>query len=428
MSHAIGAVAKFHYLGSWRDEDIAALIRLAEEPSCPFMFAQGIPIKKIKNPASLEGRSIGPWFYSKVDSNDFKRAQNAFQGGTSTTLFVIGKPSFKGKWKVPPDSQTDLQIFVHHDLQFTSLRFGGTYIDRGNDEFLASGGLDEEMSMSLHMLETLASWRCPDYGWLGRGGGFIQNLDIMESIKAATLADPKLRWITIFGPSYVQSLGLDFLLKIPGYRVERIGGGGVLCQVTKDFLIWGEQSPSPKDIESYLHRHPNFKKVRYQPVYARDILSPKAYQAVMVAETGVPQSVMSPPRHWEITDVSQIPELLKPTPALAKEQFGVDLDFSPESLKALDGALKQEYLEDGSLDEEDIEAVSISLGAYIGEVVRRHIGGEWQIADEPPSPRLVDVPGFDWLDPIGRVEKRLLEGEAASLFDWFQSIRRHSRK
>jgi len=320
-------------------------------------------------------------------------------------------------------------VFVYESLRYSALNFGETYVDRGNDEFLAGGGLDEELTGTLSALEILARWSCPAFARLGRAGGYTPATEIAAARRAASLPDSDLRWVTVFGPLYVNALGRDFLLQAPGYRVVELDGGGILYQTTKEFLLWDEPDPSAKEVQDYFHTHKDWKKIKHRPVEAKGILSPKGYMHAVAARTGTVIHPPSPARRRQVADLSQIPELIRPVPRLAKESFGVTLDFTPASIRVLDEVMKPTYAgELDELDEETLEDIALGFGLYVGEVVIRNLGGRWAIMDEPPSPRLVGLPGIEWIDPIGRVEKRLVEGETASLWDWFQSIKRHAKK
>ncbi len=90
------------------------------------------------------------------------------------------------------------------------------------------------------------------------------------------------------------------------------------------------------------------------------------------------------------------------------EDLGIDLDFTPASLPALDRLLA----DDRSLLAESPEAtrqddekwVSLKIGAYLGEVIRRSIGGTWtQERDGAPALAL-----FEHLAPTVRIVRGLL--------------------
>jgi hypothetical protein len=440
MPREIGTGAKAYYPYQWTADEISTLLRTIDKQDCRIVLAAEYGPSDESSSSDSAGiltasnrrfRQLTPDASLPHILKSHLRPLSGTLRGTKTELHVLWprrSPKAGRSGEAQSWINSCFDIFTFGDISLTELDFAGDYVDRGNDQYVAAGRFEEGMMRGLRLLETVASALPPVLAVCGECGESVSMKDLSAIMNECRMPGSHISWANVFGPAYVEALGRDFLLGAPGHRVEELPNGCMTYQVTKDFVLWDEPRPSPNEVESYFRKKKGWERVRYKPVFARQLLSSQGFSNAMAMRKREFQPQALPPRHWEITDVSQIPELLKPTPTLAKEQFGVDLDYSPESLRALDGALKQEYLEDGSLDNEDIEAVSISIGTYIGEVVRRHIGGEWQITDEPPSPRLVDVPGFEWLDPIGRVEKRLVEGEAASLFDWYQSIRRHSKE
>ena len=60
---------------------------------------------------------------------------------------------------------------------------------------------------------------------------------------------------------------------------------------------------------------------------------------------------------------------------VAWEEFGVDLDYSPGSLEAVDAQVES-LREEGLTGEGAAEALFV-LGCYVGEVMSRALGGRW---------------------------------------------------
>lgn len=104
---------------------------------------------------------------------------------------------------------------------------------------------------------------------------------------------------------------------------------------------------------------------------------------------------------------------------VAWEEFGLDLDFSPGSLEAVDAQI--ESLRDEGLTGEDAAEALFVLGCYVGEVMARFLGGKWvptgrsPLADISPWPMVVVLPGGSAWDPIGKVYKRLELGDSEYL-------------
>jgi len=90
----------------------------------------------------------------------------------------------------------------------------------------------------------------------------------------------------------------------------------------------------------------------------------------------------------------------------AKNFFRLDLDFSPQSLQLIDHAITKFHGNKAELDS------TITLyGAYVGETVRRALGGTWVRTDEETPPQLNDVGGSATVFPFAWAYKRFTNGE-----------------
>jgi hypothetical protein len=108
---------------------------------------------------------------------------------------------------------------------------------------------------------------------------------------------------------------------------------------------------------------------------------------------------------------------------VAREEFDLDLDFSPRSLEDVDAQI--ESLRDEGLTGEDAAEALFVFGCYVGEVMVRHLGGHWvpttrsPLRDVSPWPMVVLLPtGAAW-DPIGKAYKRLELGDSEYLPGFF---------
>jgi len=108
---------------------------------------------------------------------------------------------------------------------------------------------------------------------------------------------------------------------------------------------------------------------------------------------------------------------------VAYEEFGVDLDYSPGSLEAVDAQVES-LREDGLTGEGAAEALFV-LGCYLGEVMARALAGRWtatsrsRLADISPWPMVVVLRDDSAWDPIGKVYKRLELGDSEYLPAYF---------
>lgn len=114
----------------------------------------------------------------------------------------------------------------------------------------------------------------------------------------------------------------------------------------------------------------------------------------------------------------------------AKLKFNLTLDYSPASVEHLESivAAKYEQIQDQPILPIQMESYSKLWGAYLGEVIRRQRGGKWIIAKHGPFAGLCVLqsgqPGAsaEEICPLGKVYKRLLNGEEDSLFAYSQLL------
>jgi hypothetical protein len=95
----------------------------------------------------------------------------------------------------------------------------------------------------------------------------------------------------------------------------------------------------------------------------------------------------------------------------AKSIFGVDLDYSAESIARLEEMITKGWPEPPNLLDPLVEG----LGSYLGETIRRLHGGEWRHTEEHGF-FLDGLGGRDiQIFPMARARKRLLKGSDESV-------------
>jgi hypothetical protein len=103
---------------------------------------------------------------------------------------------------------------------------------------------------------------------------------------------------------------------------------------------------------------------------------------------------------------------------MCKEHFGVDLDYSAESLKTIDEIITKNWPKPPNM----LNPVVISFGSYVGETIRRLLGGEWAF-DPERGYTLANVGGASTrIFPFAKVEKRFVNGEGDSIGFYFAAI------
>lgn len=104
---------------------------------------------------------------------------------------------------------------------------------------------------------------------------------------------------------------------------------------------------------------------------------------------------------------------------LAREEFDLDLDFSPPSLERLDAQI--ETLREDGLNGEDAAEALFVMGCYLGEVMARNLGGMWTatarspLRDLSPWPMVVTLEDGSAWDAIGKAFRRLELGDSEYL-------------
>jgi hypothetical protein len=104
----------------------------------------------------------------------------------------------------------------------------------------------------------------------------------------------------------------------------------------------------------------------------------------------------------------------------AKSEFGLKLDFTSESIDALDDILVRV----GESPEFDMDFVVRLWGSYLGEVLRRRYAGSWEMTQYPGG--VAAVPAVELrgsrLFPLMKVFRRLNEGEEEDLRTFFTMV------
>jgi uncharacterized protein DUF6278 len=110
---------------------------------------------------------------------------------------------------------------------------------------------------------------------------------------------------------------------------------------------------------------------------------------------------------------------------VVQQNYGVELDYSPVSLKKLD-AIVDDLRRDQRF--ESVQTLLFSMGCYVGEVLVRHAGGRWRTAEElgmgngAISPIAVEMPGGRGCSPVARVYRRFQKGREDSLPAFYQAL------
>lgn len=103
----------------------------------------------------------------------------------------------------------------------------------------------------------------------------------------------------------------------------------------------------------------------------------------------------------------------------SREVAGVRLDYTPDSLVAVDEILEG-FRADGVTSNQVGETL-FGFGCYVGEVFVRNAGGEWRRTEATPMRDVaglafvIELPDGSYCNPMGKVFKRLDNGPVDSL-------------
>jgi hypothetical protein len=107
-------------------------------------------------------------------------------------------------------------------------------------------------------------------------------------------------------------------------------------------------------------------------------------------------------------------------------EFGVDLDYSEDSLRELESVLSRlERRPSGGPTQDELDEACKMWGSYLGEVVRRRFGGAWSI-ETYPGKRFATLTlsvGASKLFPSMKVHRRLTQGEGDSVWAFYKMVK-----
>lgn len=116
--------------------------------------------------------------------------------------------------------------------------------------------------------------------------------------------------------------------------------------------------------------------------------------------------------------ILEIPKIAEDCVRMTKEMLNEDLDFSPESLETVDRLITETWNGEYALP---IDGLAIQFGSYTGEVIRRHLGGEWAFRDG--NYVLLDVQSVKTAFVFSKAYRRLKNGEEDSLAFFYRAMK-----
>jgi hypothetical protein len=112
---------------------------------------------------------------------------------------------------------------------------------------------------------------------------------------------------------------------------------------------------------------------------------------------------------------------------LAHTEYGMELDYSPESIAQLETVLAAR----SPVPDADLEQETKLWGSYLGEVFRRRYGAEWVMALYPDPARRekggeLSMPALgisgSQLYPLLKIQRRLTMGPSEDVVGFFKKV------
>jgi len=311
----------------------------------------------------------------------------------------IEKEKINGKLRDVPTPSDLLMISISAKARFfTDLAFTQAYLFLASDMFEIIDG---------------------EYGWAQYQA--IQNgNDFDQHWYQNHLVEPWfITWANFFGLPWVKRLGRERLLRAPAYQVRELPKGSILLTVTASPL--DQLNPEVQErisrVKSYLGILTPSERATPEELFAFEEQRKISFEEIQLRITQVFQEAKE----------KTVGEMLRQAEGCvqgARKFFGVTLDFTPKSLKVIDNIILNNF--DRNEDDETIETGIQAFGSYVGEVVRRNLGGDWHDEEMNGQPFLLNVGQKQVrVDPFEAVRLRF---EAIGnqtdfeLMNWFTSI------
>lgn len=255
-----------------------------------------------------------------------------------------------------------------------------------------------------------------EYGWSDHYG--IECANDFDRVRSSPFEPSRITWANFFGPELVERFGRDMVLAAPAYHIRALPSGGMVLTVCA----------SPLE--------------QLQPEVQARIAQVKAHLGILSpSERATPEEVatfevLMAARQEEMkrrVEVTFRQEREQTTVEMQRQAAGcvegvqqfwrVRLDFSPQSLAVVDRLITTRF--GPNAEAETIATAVQAFGAYVGEVVRRSMGGVWHDEEMIGRPILLQVGSQKQrLYPFHIVQEcfQLRQQKSGVLATWYQSL------
>ncbi|WP_239576281.1 hypothetical protein [Archangium primigenium] len=268
----------------------------------------------------------------------------------------------------------------------------------------------------------------------------------------------EVSWLNVFSAKLVEKVGRERVLSTPAHRVEALPDGAVLVQLGPVVTDFAREDAREVQARALVHLRPDLdldtvrrtlheRSARLAPVVPRFAPDVAPLLERVVARTSLSERqvqiarynawVPPEPEEWlpvalpaDVEDVARAidgyDDLAEGLVALLHTQVPSVFDATPASLTDVDEQFWVEYFP-GMFPQERIDARAVpAIGAYLGQVLVRHLGGEW-IPRRNLQEAQVRVGQRVWL-PFLRAWRYMRQRESVldySLTQFFRAASRH---
>jgi hypothetical protein len=269
----------------------------------------------------------------------------------------------------------------------------------------------------LHLLGDIFEIINGQYGAAEHGA--INHGDDFDRIHRDLLEPSFITWANLFGPELVARLGRERLLSAPAHQVWELPGGSIVLTVAASPLEQLEPEVQERIARVKAHLGILSPSERAAP---EELAAFEARSAA--AEAKMKGRIEEAFRQAREKTAAEMRRQAEGCVEGVRQFWGESLDFSPQSLEAVDRLIRTGF--GHKADVETIATATQAFGAYVGEVVRRTLGGTWHDEEMKGQPVLLGV-GRDSvrIEPFRAVSKRFEHSREReyALPIWYEQIR-----
>ncbi|MET0405560.1 MAG: hypothetical protein ABW123_24290, partial [Cystobacter sp.] len=221
----------------------------------------------------------------------------------------------------------------------------------------------------------------------------------------------EMSWLNVFGPHWVETVGRERMLSTPAHRLEELPNGAVLLVTWPTVADFASKEARIAQARAYVHLRPDLdfdtvlrtllqRSAMLAPVEPRfhADMAPLLSRVVDCAASHERQRRIAElnawqppePEEWLPADVALSPDVenvervlqeyrlhAEHFVALIHSQVPSVFKVTPESITDADFYFWREEFPESRLREAIDEHAVPAIGAYLGEVLVRHLGGKW---------------------------------------------------